>query len=161
VGRVAIVDWDVHHGNGTQDIFYEDESVLYISLHQYPYYPGTGSREERGRGKGLDATLNCPMSAGRGDAEYRDAFEREIVPCLDKFHPEFIILSAGFDAHRDDPLANINLTEESFVHFTRLMKSAADRLCGGKILSVLEGGYNLEALGRSVVAHVAELRAGG
>jgi acetoin utilization deacetylase AcuC-like enzyme len=155
--RVAIVDWDVHHGNGTQDIFYEDGSVFYISLHQYPYYPGTGSREERGKGQGAGATLNFPMDAGCGDAEYNEAFERELVPSLDRYRPEMIILSAGFDAHRDDPLASINLTEDSFARFTRLMKEVAHRTCEGKILSLLEGGYNLDALGRSVVAHVSAL----
>jgi acetoin utilization deacetylase AcuC-like enzyme len=152
--RVAIIDWDVHHGNGTQEIFYSDRSVLYISTHQYPFYPGTGSRSERGSGEGLDCTLNIPMAAGSGEKEYIEAFTKEIVPALDSFHPDLIIISAGFDAHKDDPLANINLTEESFAKFTRFVRESAEKICGGRILSVLEGGYNLTALARSVEAHL-------
>ena len=121
VGRVAIIDWDVHHGNGTQEIFYDDPSVLYISTHQYPYYPGTGSRAERGAGNGEGFTLNIPMRSGSGEREYFDAFQKEILPALDLLKPELIILSAGFDAHRDDPLANINLAEESFERLTAMM----------------------------------------
>jgi len=157
VKRVAIIDWDVHHGNGTQQIFYEDKSVLYVSLHQYPFYPGTGSRAERGSGKGLDYTLNIPLRAGTEEGTYVEAFTNEILPALDGFRPELIILSAGFDAHKDDPLANINLTEESFARFTRMVMERADALSHGKIVSVLEGGYNLQALSRSVEAHVRAL----
>jgi acetoin utilization deacetylase AcuC-like enzyme len=155
--RVAIIDWDVHHGNGTQDIFYADKSVLYISTHQYPYYPGTGSEAERGSGEGLGYTLNIPMAAGSGEKEYLQAFTGEIIPALDRFRPELIILSAGFDAHRDDPLANISLTEESFAKLTRLVRESAEKHCEGRILSVLEGGYNLTALARSVEAHLGVL----
>ena len=155
--RVAIIDWDVHHGNGTQDIFYSDKSVLYISTHQYPYYPGTGSRSERGSGEGVDYTLNIPMAAGSGEKEYLQAFTGEILPALDSFHPDVIMISAGFDAHRDDPLANINLTEETFATLTRYVRESAEQHCEGRILSVLEGGYNLTALARSVEAHLSVL----
>ena len=159
IERVAIIDWDVHHGNGTQEIFYEDRSVFYISLHQYPFYPGTGSREERGSGAGIDHTLNIPMRAGSGETEYLSAFATEILPALDAYRPDFIILSAGFDAHKDDPLANINLTEASFAKMTDLVREAADKYCGGKLLSVLEGGYNVLALARCIDVHVLRLMA--
>ena len=137
VKRVAIVDWDVHHGNGTQDIFYRDRSVLYISTHQYPHYPGTGSRNERGIGEGEGYTLNIPMPAGSGETEYVDAFNREILPTLDGYRPDLIIISAGFDAHRDDPLASINLTEETFSILTSMMMDAAAKSCSGRLISVL------------------------
>ncbi|HYQ87874.1 MAG TPA: histone deacetylase [Bacteroidota bacterium] len=154
LSRVAIVDWDVHHGNGTQEIFYEDKSVFYISTHQYPFYPGTGSRTETGSGEGEGYTLNIPMSAGSGEKEYLDAFVGEILPALDRYRPELIIISAGFDAHRDDPLANINLSEDSFSKLTVLISESAGRNCNGKIVSILEGGYHLAALARSVEAHL-------
>jgi acetoin utilization deacetylase AcuC-like enzyme len=157
LGKVAIVDWDVHHGNGTQEIFYEDPSVLYISTHQYPLYPGTGAKNERGRGKGEGTTLNIPMAAGSGEAEFIEAFEYEIMSALDLFKPELLLISAGFDAHKDDPLANLNLTEDSFAKLTSLLMESADRNCGGKIVSVLEGGYNLDALAKSVERHVRGL----
>ena len=157
VTRVAIIDWDVHHGNGTQQIFYEDKSVFYISLHQYPFYPGTGSRSERGAGKGQDYTLNVPMRAGAGEPEYLEAFRKEILPTLDGYRPELVLISAGFDAHKDDPLANINLTEASFGTFTTMLMEAADKYCKGRIVSVLEGGYNLQALARSVDSHLKAL----
>jgi len=157
LNRVAIIDWDVHHGNGTQEIFYEDKSVFYISTHQYPFYPGTGSRTETGSGEGEGYTLNIPMSAGSGEKEYLDAFRGEILPALDRYRPELIIISAGFDAHRDDPLANINLSEESFSKLTSLLFESAGRNCNGKIVSVLEGGYHLAALAGSVEAHLRVL----
>ncbi|MGH2568077.1 MAG: histone deacetylase family protein [Bacteroidota bacterium] len=157
VERVAILDWDVHHGNGTQEIFYEDPSVFYISLHQYPYYPGTGAADETGRGKGEGFTLNCPMEAGSTQKEYFEAFNVRILPALHKFQPQLLMLSAGFDAHKDDPLAHINLTEDSFAGMTNMMMEVASKYCDGRIVSVLEGGYNLEALARSVEMHVAEL----
>jgi len=156
-GRVAIVDWDVHHGNGTQEIFYEDPTVLYISLHQYPFYPGTGAEEETGKGKGKGFTLNCPMKAGSGEEEYLKAFGERILPALDSFKADLLILSAGFDAHRDDPLAGMNLTEKSFARMTNLLMESARRNGGGKIVSVLEGGYDLEALAGSVEAHLEGL----
>ncbi|MFI5252399.1 MAG: histone deacetylase [Bacteroidota bacterium] len=157
VGKIAIVDWDVHHGNGTQDIFYSDPTVLYISTHQYPYYPGSGSRSERGEGKGEGFTLNIPMRSGSGEAEYMTAFQQEIIPAIDNFHPELLFISAGFDAHRDDPLANINLTEESYKKMTKMLMESADKHCQGKIISVLEGGYNLHSLSKSVEGHVRVL----
>jgi acetoin utilization deacetylase AcuC-like enzyme len=157
VERVAIIDWDVHHGNGTQEIFYRDKSVLFISAHQYPFYPGTGSREERGEGEGFEYTLNIPLTAGCGETEYVEAFQRNILPMLDGYRPDLIMISAGFDAHRDDPLANMRLTEESFGIFTEMMMDAAEKYCKGKIVSVLEGGYNLEALALSVESHVRKL----
>ena len=152
--RIAILDWDVHHGNGTQHIFEQDPSVFYISLHQYPHYPGTGARTETGIGAGAATTLNCPMSPGSGDRHYRAAFKDIILPAMRRFGPDAILLSAGFDAHRDDPLASIELTTDSYVWMTEMMlELAAD--CGhGRLISVLEGGYNLNALAASVTAHV-------
>jgi acetoin utilization deacetylase AcuC-like enzyme len=157
VRKVAIIDWDVHHGNGTQEIFYEDPSVLYISTHQFPFYPGTGSRGERGAGKGEGYTLNIPMFAGAGEEEYLFAFQTEILPALSMFQPELILISAGFDAHEKDPLAHINLTEDTFARMTSMVREPASKYCGGKLVSVLEGGYDLQALPRSVEAHIREL----
>lgn len=157
VERVAILDWDVHHGNGTQEIFYEDPSVFYVSLHQYPFYPGTGAAEETGSGKGKGFTLNCPMKAGSAEKEYLDAFRERILPTLHKFQPQLLMISAGFDAHKDDPLANINLTENSFSEMTKMAMEVAEKHSRGRIVSVLEGGYNLEALARSVEAHLDHL----
>jgi acetoin utilization deacetylase AcuC-like enzyme len=151
VERVAILDWDVHHGNGTQHIFEADPSVLYVSLHQYPFYPGTGARNEQGTGKGRGYTLNVPFPAGTGEAEYLAAFKDEIVPLLKRFDPGLLIVSAGFDAHEDDPLANMKLTEDSFAKMTSMVKGIAP------IVSVLEGGYNLDALARSVEKHLSVL----
>lgn len=158
VKRVAIVDWDVHHGNGTQEIFYDDNTVLYISLHQFPYYPGTGSAGERGEGPGEGFTLNCPMGAGSVEKDYLDAFQAHILPALDAFRPELLCISAGFDAHKDDPLAGINLSEESFSRMTELLLGVANKYCDGKMVSVLEGGYNIQALSRSVAAHLNAMR---
>jgi acetoin utilization deacetylase AcuC-like enzyme len=154
IKQIAIVDWDVHHGNGTQEIFYEDSTVLYISLHQYPYYPGTGSAIERGAGAGEGFTVNCPMGAGSVEKDYLDAFQTHILPALNGFRPELLFISAGFDAHKDDPLAGINLSEESFGRMTELLLDVARKYCGGRIVSVLEGGYNLQALARSVEVHL-------
>lgn len=151
VERVAILDWDVHHGNGTQHIFEDDPTVLYISLHQYPFYPGTGSREEQGTGKGKGFTLNIPLPAGTDEDRYRAAFVDEIVPALRDFSPGLVIISAGFDAHKDDPLANMKLTEESYAMMTRLVRGCAP------LVSVLEGGYDWGALARSVEHHVCAL----
>jgi acetoin utilization deacetylase AcuC-like enzyme len=157
VEKVAIVDWDVHHGNGTQEIFYEDPTVYYISTHQYPFYPGTGARTETGEGKGRGYTLNCPMRAYSGEEEYLEAFMKDIIPSLEAYKPDLLIISAGFDAHKDDPLANINLTEKNFAQFTAMLMEIADKYTGGKLVSVLEGGYNLQALSQSVEAHVRAL----
>lgn len=151
IERVAILDWDVHHGNGTQHIFEADPTVFYISLHQYPFYPGTGAREERGVGEGEGFTLNIPLPAGTGEARYLEAFRNEIVPALQDFKPELLIISAGFDAHRDDPLANMMLTESSYGKMTEQVMGIAP------IVSVLEGGYNLDALARSAEAHIVQM----
>lgn len=154
VRNLAIIDWDVHHGNGTQEIFYNDPSVFFISTHQYPFYPGTGARSERGSGKGEGFTLNCPMKAGSSEADYLQAFKNEIVPVLNTYQPELILISAGFDAHQDDPLANINLTENSFGVFTEILAEIAAKYSNDKIVSILEGGYNLNALSKSVQKHL-------
>lgn len=157
LSKVLILDWDVHHGNGTQTAFYEDPSVLYVSLHQFPWYPGTGGRDEVGGGPGEGYTVNIPLSAGRGDDEYLKAFELQIGPAVLAFVPDFILISAGFDAHRDDPLAGMRVTEEGYRAMTERVKTWARTFCKGRIVSCLEGGYNLDALGRSVDAHVSAL----
>ena len=155
--RIAIVDWDVHHGNGTQHVFEEDPSILYISTHQYPYYPGTGNYNETGIGKGTGATLNCPMPAGANDEDYTRAFSDQILPKIDGFKPDFILISAGFDAHYADPLGGINLTENFFGWMTIQLMEKAERYCNNRIISLLEGGYNLEALAKCVAIHLQEL----
>jgi acetoin utilization deacetylase AcuC-like enzyme len=157
IGRVLIVDWDVHHGNGTQRTFYDDPSVLFFSTHQYPHYPGTGLATERGKGAAEGLTINAPMSAGEGDAEYRKIFERVLVPATDAFKPDFLIISAGFDAHRDDPLAGMRLTEDGYAALTAILAGLARRHSRGRILSCLEGGYNLKALAASVERHLLAL----
>lgn len=157
IERIAIVDWDVHHGNGTQEIFYEDPTVLYISTHQFPLWPGTGSATETGSGKGIGFTLNCPMRPGSGEMDYLEMFHSKIIPELHKFQPQLLIISAGFDAHKDDPLAQIELTEQSFEKFTALLMEIANKYCGGKIVSLLEGGYNLAALAKCMEAHLGQL----
>ncbi|MEO6436280.1 MAG: histone deacetylase [Tepidisphaeraceae bacterium] len=160
VGRIAIVDFDVHHGNGTQACLESDPSKLFISLHQHPRtcYPGTGYEWETGTGPGKGFTLNLPFVPGAADEEYLAAFREKVIPRIDAFRPEFLLISAGFDAHRDDPLAQIELSEGCFGEMTKLLVNAADRHCGGKVVSALEGGYNLRALGRSVVRHLVALR---
>jgi len=160
VDRVLIVDWDVHHGNGTQHSFYDDPSVLFFSTHQYPYYPGTGRATESGDGKGKGYTINVPMSPGQGDEEYREVFERILVPAVDAFRPEFVLISAGFDAHKDDPLAGMALTEKGYAALTGIVTMLARRHASGRILSCLEGGYNLSALAASVEQHLLALMTG-
>ncbi len=155
--RIAIVDWDVHHGNGTQHAFYQDPSVFFFSTHQYPYYPGTGGADERGEGKGEGYTLNVPFSAGMGDHAYLDVFNRILRPALTAYRPDAIIISAGFDAHKDDPLAGMNLTDEGYKALTRVVKDIASEHAGGRVLSCLEGGYNLAALAASVEGHIRVL----
>lgn len=155
--RVLIVDWDVHHGNGTQHSFEEDPSVLFFSTHQYPHYPGTGRGTERGKGAGEGLTINVPMEAGEGDEEYHAIFLKSLVPAADEFKPEFVIISAGFDAHKDDPLASMGLTEDGYRDLTRIVAGIAKRHAKGRILSSLEGGYNLVALAHSVDAHIKAL----
>jgi acetoin utilization deacetylase AcuC-like enzyme len=159
VAKVAIVDFDVHHGNGTQAAFEDDPSVLFISLHQDPRtcYPGTGYAWEVGEGAGRGFMLNIPMPPGAGDGEYADAFDSKVLPALDKFRPDVLLISAGFDAHRDDPLAQIELSEEAFERMTRMLVQAANVHCGGRVVSTLEGGYNLRALGRSALRHLMGL----
>ncbi len=156
VGRVLILDWDVHHGNGTQHILEEDPEAMFISIHGHPefVYPGTGFAEERGKGHGVGATLNVPMAPGSGDTAYRAAFDEHVRRVLDEFKAEFVLVSAGFDAHRLDPLAPLNLATESFGWMTELMLDAAGEHCNGRMVSVLEGGYDLGALGDSVALHV-------
>ena len=155
--RVAIMDFDVHHGNGTQHIFWDDPNVMYASTHQMPHYPGTGSIGERGEHNQI---VNAPLRAGDAGDRFREAIEVAILPRIFDFAPDLIIISAGFDAHRRDPLGNINLVEADFVWVTRKLMEIAQRRCGGRIVSVLEGGYDLEALARSVAAHVMTLMEG-
>lgn len=156
--RVAIVDWDVHHGNGTQDIFYESNRVLYCSSHRYGgFYPGTGAASEQGAGAGLGYTVNVPMKAGQGDAAMEDAYRDTILPAVERFEPELILVSAGFDAHRADPLGGMAMSEAGFHRIASLAADAADRCAEGRIVAVLEGGYDPVALGRSVVATLAAL----
>jgi acetoin utilization deacetylase AcuC-like enzyme len=154
VARVLIVDWDVHHGNGTQHTFENDPTVLFFSTHQYPFYPGTGRATETGEGRGAGATINVPMDAGEGDDTYREVFEKVLLPAADAFQPDFVIVSAGFDAHKDDPLASMGLTEEGYADLTRVVVSIARRHSQGRLLSCLEGGYNLQALAASVERHL-------
>ena len=157
VDRVAIVDWDVHHGNGTQNSFYEDGSVLYFSVHQQNHYPFTGHVEETGAGAGAGTTLNVPLPAGAGDREYRRIFRERLRPALERFEPGFLLLSAGFDAHASDPLGGMRMTREGFAGLTEECVSLARDLCRGHLVSLLEGGYDLEATAASVVAHLQVL----
>lgn len=157
IERVAIVDWDVHHGNGTQGIFYDDPSVFFFSMHQYPWYPGTGSRGETGFGRGKDYTMNLTVKAHTLPSEQKRMFEAGIGDINRNFKPDLIIISAGFDAHLTDPLGQLRLQDADFVQMTRTIKDWADEVCGGRVVSALEGGYNLETLGETVKNHVAEL----
>jgi acetoin utilization deacetylase AcuC-like enzyme len=156
VRRVLILDWDLHHGNGTQDVFYRDADVLYVSAHQWPHYPGTGSAGETGEGPGLGQTLNYPLDGGAGDAEFLDCID-DALRLAGDFAPQFVFISAGFDSHRDDPLGGLKFTEEAFAEATRRVRRLARETAAGRIVSVLEGGYNLDALGRCAVAHVRAL----
>jgi acetoin utilization deacetylase AcuC-like enzyme len=160
VERIFILDWDVHHGNGTQEFFEEDPLTYFCSFHEHPTFcfPGTGRRMERGRGEGQGATLNLPLRPHAGDAELIELFDREVVPEIDRFRPELILISAGFDGHRDDPIADIELSERSYEHMTRGICEAADRHCGGKVVSVLEGGYHRPAFASSAIAHLKALQ---
>jgi acetoin utilization deacetylase AcuC-like enzyme len=154
IARAAVVDFDVHHGNGTQDIFWADPTMMYCSTHQMPLFPGTGASGERGE---HDTIVNAPLAPGDGAAKFRAAFEHAILPQLQKFAPELIVISAGFDAHRRDPLANLNLDAEDFGWVTRKLMDVANSSAGGRIVSVLEGGYDLQGLKESVAAHVTAL----
>lgn len=152
--RVLIVDWDAHHGNGTQHIFYADPKVLYFSTHQYPFYPGSGAAFETGEGTGEGTTLNIPMAAGSGDGEFLAAVNEKLLPAAENYRPEFIIISAGFDAHAADPLTGLAVSDGGFREAGRLVRELAEEQCGGKLVSVLEGGYDLEALARCVCEHL-------
>ena len=155
--KVLIVDWDVHHGNGTQHTFEDDPSVLYISLHQYPYYPGTGAVSETGTGRGSGATLNCPMPAGAEDSDYEAAFTTQVLPAITEFKPDVVLISAGFDAHRSDPLAQICLSTEMYRWMTLRLMECAEQFAEGRLISLLEGGYDLNALAHCVTTHVQTL----
>jgi len=156
--KIAIIDWDVHHGNGTQHAFEADPSVLYVSTHQYPFYPGTGAASEQGVGRGKGSVVNCPMPAGATDSLYRLAFAERIIPALERFAPEAILISAGFDAHAEDPLAEVQLSTDAFTWMTQQLLEVADRHAEGRVISLLEGGYNLSRLGECVATHLNELR---
>lgn len=155
--RVSIVDWDVHHGNGTESIFIGDEKVQYVSMHQYPHYPGTGHAETVGTGSGTGFNLNIPMGTGAGDPEYLEIFEKRVIPALNDYEPQFILISAGFDGHGNDPLSGTLLTTGAYGDMTRMLKECADRHSEGHIVSMLEGGYDLDALAESVESHIAAL----
>lgn len=161
ISRVMIVDWDVHHGNGTQEIFLEDPTVFYFSIHENPsfLYPGTGRRWETGSGAGEGTILNAPMPPGAGNDEYRLVFEQMLAPAVERFRPELFLVSAGFDAHRDDPLADMQLTEEGFRFMTRFLVTMANAYCAGRIVSILEGGYERHSLTRCAEVHLRELLA--
>ena len=156
--RVAILDFDVHHGNGTQHLFEEDPSVFFASLHQWPLYPGTGEAKERGIGDGEGATMNIPLPAGSDNARYLRELEERVLPAIEAHRPQALILSAGFDAHERDPLGSMKITTEGYGELTTLILDLADKCCEGRVISLLEGGYDLDGLADSVVAHTAKLR---
>ncbi|CAN5204063.1 histone deacetylase family protein [soil metagenome] len=157
IERVAILDWDVHHGNGTQGIFYDDPSVYFFSMHQYPWYPGSGSRGETGFGRGLGSTLNIPVKANTPAGEQTRMFEGALEEISRKLRPDLIIISAGFDGHVSDPLGQLNLQDKDFISMTASVRQWANDTCDGRVVSCLEGGYNLETLGETVKNHVIEL----
>jgi len=157
LARIFIIDWDVHHGNGTQNSFYADPTVFYFSTHQYPFYPGTGSEKEIGIDDGEGFTVNCPLSVGAGDRELLNRFNKELANAVAKFKPDFILISAGFDAHQDDPLASLLVTDKGFSEMTLIVKELASTYCGGRVISCLEGGYDFSALARAVGKHLTVL----
>jgi len=157
IERVFILDWDVHHGNGTQHLFEGREDVFYASIHRYPFYPGTGASRERGVGAGAGTTLNLPMPGGAVDAQWLSAFEAQIPPAIDDYRPDAILISAGFDAHRNDPLGGMRLSANAYRQMTRTIADLADKHCDGRILSLLEGGYDREGMAESVAVHLDEL----
>jgi acetoin utilization deacetylase AcuC-like enzyme len=161
VKRVLIADWDVHHGNGTQDIFYEDPSVLFFDTHQHPLYPGTGLATETGRGEGEGSTINCPFPAGAGRKEIVGAFREKLVPAADAFRPELVLVSAGFDSREGDPLGGFKLTDDDFAELTSIVMAIAERHADGRLVSSLEGGYSLEGLASAASSHVRALSAQG
>ena len=155
--KVAVVDWDVHHGNGTQDAFYEDPSVFFFSSHQAPWYPGSGRRDETGHGRGLGTTMNRPLPAGTGMKKLQNVFTDDLLPALDAFQPDLVLVSAGFDSRVGDPLGQFTLEDEDFAALTRMLREVASRHAGGRLLSVLEGGYNPRGLATAVSAHMTAL----
>ena len=155
--RVLIADWDVHHGNGTQDIFYEDPAVLFFSTHQSPWYPGTGMASETGAGAGRKTTINCPFPAGAGRDEVLGAFRSQLLPVADAFRPDLVLVSAGFDSRIGDPLGRFRLADADFAEMTSLLREVADKHAQGRLVSVLEGGYSLEGLAAGAVSHVTAL----
>ncbi|MBI5416591.1 histone deacetylase [Candidatus Poribacteria bacterium] len=155
--KILIIDWDAHHGNGTQEIFYNDPSVLYFSIHQFPHYPGTGKKEETGSGAGKGFTVNVPVKTGISEEEFIEKFSKTLLPKANEFQPDLIMISAGFDSHKEDFLAQLPLTDSGFVKLTEIVKKIAKENCQCKIISVLEGGYNLKALARSVCLHIESL----
>ncbi|HEX8911253.1 MAG TPA: histone deacetylase [Humisphaera sp.] len=157
IERVLIVDWDVHHGNGTQDVFYRDDSVLFFSTHQSPWYPSTGHATERGAGRGEGYTVNCPLPAGAGRAEVVRAFAGKLRPAAERFRPQLVMISAGFDSRDGDPLGRFRLTDDDFAELTHLVTDIADDHAGGRVVSVLEGGYNLAGLASAAASHVGAL----
>lgn len=157
IGKVLIVDWDVHHGNGTQDMFYTDGNVFFFSTHQHPWYPGTGAPDETGEGAGLGMILNCPFPAGSGRKEILGAFQERLIPAAQRVKPDLVLISAGFDSRVDDPLGHFLLTDADFADLTRVMLEIADQYAGGRVVSVLEGGYNLGGLASAVRSHVEAL----
>jgi acetoin utilization deacetylase AcuC-like enzyme len=157
VERVLIIDWDVHHGNGTQEIFWTDPTVFYFSTHQYPYYPGTGSADERGEGKGLGTTLNVPLSIGTSARDHRQAFTDALHEIERRFPPDLVIVSAGFDSRRGDPLGGLQLEDSDFAEMTKEVLRIAEKHAAGRVIGLLEGGYNLSLLGESVKSHVVAL----
>ncbi|MBK8594922.1 MAG: histone deacetylase [Holophagales bacterium] len=160
-GRVLVADFDVHHGNGTQETFWEDGSVAYLSVHRYPFYPGTGALDETGSGEGLGLTVNVPRGAGAGDEAYAGGFESALDGLLRRFRPDLVLVSAGFDAHRLDPLGGMGLSEEGFTRMTRALAAAADAHAFGRVVSVLEGGYAPRGLTEGALAHVRALAGTG
>jgi acetoin utilization deacetylase AcuC-like enzyme len=158
IGKVLIADWDVHHGNGTQDIFYTDGSVFFFSTHQSPWYPGTGAADETGEGKGKNCTMNAPFPAGSGRKEIFGAFQERLRRAADHFKPELVLISAGFDSRIEDPLGRFTLSDEDFTDLTVLMMEIAGEHAGSRLVSVLEGGYNLSGLASAAAAHVKALR---
>lgn len=155
--KVLIVDWDVHHGNGTQDIFWTDDTVFFFSTHQYPHYPGTGARDDIGQGKGTGYTLNIPLRGGTAARIHRDAFADALKDIEGRFHPDLVIISAGFDSHRNDPLGQLMLEDTDFAEMTKDVLRIADKHSNGRVVSLLEGGYNLDLLGGSVRSHLSAL----
>lgn len=155
--KILIIDWDVHHGNGTQNAFYSDSSVLYFSIHQSPHYPGSGMQNETGSAEGEGFTINYPVPAGYGDSEYVEIFQRVVVPASHSFKPHFVLISCGFDPHMNDPLSGMRLTEKGFGKLTKIVKKIADEFCEGRLVSILEGGYDYDGISESSAVHIISL----